>query len=230
MRCVGIFRIKYRKRHKQLYPIQADKLTEKEDGGLRLLQSVDGRRARASAWMCSVARSKGTPICTGLRSDLTVEQEFPGPSRSTSGRKAVRCSAKLRKSDVVIAPKLDRLFRSVLDALQVVEDLRKHAIAAIRFRDGQGRRAPDLDLDRRNQPPQGNAQAGRQRCDLAPPRVGGRLSPRHLGVQRPNSGPEPGASPHRKSNRPPSETARTLPISVGGARAAGCFGTSQMGG
>jgi DNA invertase Pin-like site-specific DNA recombinase len=32
--------------------------------------------------------------------------------------------AKLTKGDVVIAPKLDRLFRSALDALKVVEALR----------------------------------------------------------------------------------------------------------
>jgi DNA invertase Pin-like site-specific DNA recombinase len=37
--------------------------------------------------------------------------------------------AGLRKGDVVIAPKLDRLFRSALDALQVVEDLRKRGVS-----------------------------------------------------------------------------------------------------
>ena len=37
--------------------------------------------------------------------------------------------AKLRKGDIVIAPKLDRLFRSALDALQVVEDLRKRGVS-----------------------------------------------------------------------------------------------------
>ena len=37
--------------------------------------------------------------------------------------------AKLTKGDVVIAPKLDRLFRSALDALKVVEDLKKRGIA-----------------------------------------------------------------------------------------------------
>jgi DNA invertase Pin-like site-specific DNA recombinase len=36
---------------------------------------------------------------------------------------------KLKKGDVVIAPKLDRLFRSALDALQVVEDLRKRGVS-----------------------------------------------------------------------------------------------------
>src|SRR4029077_2974916 len=37
--------------------------------------------------------------------------------------------AKLRKGDIVIAPKLDRLFRSALDALQVVGDLRKRRVS-----------------------------------------------------------------------------------------------------
>jgi DNA invertase Pin-like site-specific DNA recombinase len=37
--------------------------------------------------------------------------------------------AKLVKGDVVIAPKLDRLFRSALDALKVVEELRKRGVA-----------------------------------------------------------------------------------------------------
>jgi putative DNA-invertase from lambdoid prophage Rac len=36
--------------------------------------------------------------------------------------------AKLRKGDVVIAPKLDRLFRSALDALKVVEDLKARGV------------------------------------------------------------------------------------------------------
>ena len=36
--------------------------------------------------------------------------------------------AKLKAGDVVIAPKLDRLFRSALDALQVVEDMRNRGV------------------------------------------------------------------------------------------------------
>ena len=38
--------------------------------------------------------------------------------------------AKLKAGDVVIAPKLDRLFRSALDALQVVEDMRKRGVGS----------------------------------------------------------------------------------------------------
>jgi putative DNA-invertase from lambdoid prophage Rac len=37
--------------------------------------------------------------------------------------------AKLQRGDIVIAAKLDRLFRSALDALTVVEDLRKRGVA-----------------------------------------------------------------------------------------------------
>ena len=53
--------------------------------------------------------------------------------RLRSGRRAscrwpaVRQAA--AKGDVVIAPKLDRLFRSALDALKVVEDLKKRGVA-----------------------------------------------------------------------------------------------------
>jgi hypothetical protein len=37
--------------------------------------------------------------------------------------------ARLRKGDIIIAPKLDRLFRSALDTLQVVEVLRKRGVS-----------------------------------------------------------------------------------------------------
>jgi putative DNA-invertase from lambdoid prophage Rac len=40
-----------------------------------------------------------------------------------------RLLSRLKKGDVVIAPKLDRLFRSALDALQVVEDLKKRGVS-----------------------------------------------------------------------------------------------------
>jgi DNA invertase Pin-like site-specific DNA recombinase len=46
-----------------------------------------------------------------------------------SGREAARCSQISARGDVVIAPKLDRLFRSALDALQVAEDLRKRGVS-----------------------------------------------------------------------------------------------------
>ena len=37
--------------------------------------------------------------------------------------------ARLTKGDAIISPKLDRLFRSALDALQVVENLKKRGVA-----------------------------------------------------------------------------------------------------
>ena len=37
--------------------------------------------------------------------------------------------ARLDRGDIVIAAKLDRLFRSALDALKVVEDLKKRGVA-----------------------------------------------------------------------------------------------------
>ncbi len=37
--------------------------------------------------------------------------------------------AKLARGDIVVTPKLDRLFRSALDALKVVEDMRKRGVA-----------------------------------------------------------------------------------------------------
>ena len=52
--------------------------------------------------------------------------------RFRSGRRAAAAGplfAKLTKGDIVVAPKLDRLFRSALDALKVVEDLKKRGVA-----------------------------------------------------------------------------------------------------
>ena len=64
------------------------------------------------------------------------------PSTKSSSRRASRGSipveerpaggalfARLASGDAIIAPKLDRLFRSALDALTVVEDLRKRGVA-----------------------------------------------------------------------------------------------------
>jgi DNA invertase Pin-like site-specific DNA recombinase len=54
-----------------------------------------------------------------------VSGSIPIHERPAGGAQFV----KLKKGDVVIAPKLDRLFRSALDALQVVEDLRKRGVS-----------------------------------------------------------------------------------------------------
>jgi DNA invertase Pin-like site-specific DNA recombinase len=60
---------------------------------------------------------------------VTVEQGVSGSMPVHQRPKGGPLFAKLRKGDVVIAPKLDRLFRSALDALQVVEDLRKRGVS-----------------------------------------------------------------------------------------------------
>ena len=60
---------------------------------------------------------------------VTVEQGVSGSIPVHERPKGGPLFAKLRKGDVVIAPKLDRLFRSALDALQVVEDLRKRGVS-----------------------------------------------------------------------------------------------------
>jgi putative DNA-invertase from lambdoid prophage Rac len=60
---------------------------------------------------------------------VTVEEGVSGSIPVHERPKGGPLFAKLRMGDVVIAPKLDRLFRSALDALQVVEDLRKRGVS-----------------------------------------------------------------------------------------------------
>ena len=60
---------------------------------------------------------------------VTVEEGVSGSIPVHERPKGAPLFAKLRKGDVVIAPKLDRLFRSALDALRVVEDLRKRGVS-----------------------------------------------------------------------------------------------------
>jgi len=61
--------------------------------------------------------------------DIVVEEGVSGSTPVSERAKGGPLFAKLRKGDVLIAPKLDRLFRSALDALMVVEDLRKRGVA-----------------------------------------------------------------------------------------------------
>ena len=66
----------------------------------------------------------------GLKlNDIVVEEGVSGSVPVAERPAGGPLFARLMKSDVVIAPKLDRLFRSALDALTVVEDLRKHGVA-----------------------------------------------------------------------------------------------------
>jgi putative DNA-invertase from lambdoid prophage Rac len=60
---------------------------------------------------------------------IFVERAVSGSVPVTDRPEGKALFAKLEKGDVVMAPKLDRLFRSALDALTVVEDLRKRGVA-----------------------------------------------------------------------------------------------------
>ena len=73
---------------------------------------------------------EGYALMQGIPLDGVVVEEGVSGSVPVAERHAAGpLFAKLTKGDVVIAPKLDRLFRSALDALRVVEDLRKRDVA-----------------------------------------------------------------------------------------------------
>jgi putative DNA-invertase from lambdoid prophage Rac len=61
--------------------------------------------------------------------ETVIEEGVSGSIPVTQRLKAGPLFAKLVKGDTIIAPKLDRLFRSALDALQVVDDLRKRGVS-----------------------------------------------------------------------------------------------------
>jgi putative DNA-invertase from lambdoid prophage Rac len=61
--------------------------------------------------------------------EIVVEEGVSGAIPITERAAGGALFAKLTKGDVVIAPKLDRMFRSALDALTVVEDLRKRGVS-----------------------------------------------------------------------------------------------------
>ena len=66
----------------------------------------------------------------GLTLDEVIVEEGVSGSVPVSERpKGGALFAKLQRGDMVIAPKLDRLFRSALDALQMVDDLRKRGVS-----------------------------------------------------------------------------------------------------
>ena len=74
---------------------------------------------------------EGYALMHGLKlDDITVEEGVSGSVPVAERPAGGPLFARLMKGDVVIAaPKLDRLFRSALDALTVVEDLRKRGVA-----------------------------------------------------------------------------------------------------
>jgi DNA invertase Pin-like site-specific DNA recombinase len=61
--------------------------------------------------------------------DVIVEEGISGSVPVADRPKGGALFAALTKGDVVIAPKLDRLFRSALDALTVVEDMRRRGVS-----------------------------------------------------------------------------------------------------
>src|SRR5580693_8500917 len=72
---------------------------------------------------------EGYALMHGHKLDEIVVEEGVSGSVPLSERPAGGpLFAKLKKGDVVIVPKLDRLFRSALDALKVVEDLRARGV------------------------------------------------------------------------------------------------------
>ncbi len=72
---------------------------------------------------------EGYALMHGLALDDVVIEEGVSGSVPVAERPAAGpLFAKLTKGDVVIAPKLDRLFRSALDALQVVEELKARGV------------------------------------------------------------------------------------------------------
>ena len=73
---------------------------------------------------------EGYGLMHGLVLDQIVIEEGVSGSVPVAERPAAGpLFAKLSKGDVVIAPKLDRLFRSALDALQVVAELKARGVA-----------------------------------------------------------------------------------------------------
>lgn len=61
--------------------------------------------------------------------EIVVEEGVSGSVPVAERPAAGPLFARLTKGDVLIAPKLDRLFRSALDALNVVEELKKRGVA-----------------------------------------------------------------------------------------------------
>jgi putative DNA-invertase from lambdoid prophage Rac len=73
---------------------------------------------------------EGYALMHGLAlDDVVIEEGISGSVPVAERPRGGALFAKLEKGDVVIAPKLDRLFRSALDALTVVEDLRKRGVS-----------------------------------------------------------------------------------------------------
>jgi putative DNA-invertase from lambdoid prophage Rac len=67
-------------------------------------------------------------LCAGTLAEIAVEEGVSGSVPVEQRPVGGALFAKLKAGDIVIAAKLDRLFRSALDALKVVESLRTRGV------------------------------------------------------------------------------------------------------
>ena len=73
---------------------------------------------------------EGYAMMRGLElTEIFVEEGVSGSVPIADRPAGGKLFAQLKKGDAIIAPKLDRLFRSALDALQVFEDLKKRGVS-----------------------------------------------------------------------------------------------------
>ena len=85
-------------------------------------ESLDVQRRMIEGW----AHMQGQPLAA-----VFVERGVSGSVPVAERPEGGRLWAQLRRGDTVVAPKLDRLFRSALDALQTVEALRARGVGLV---------------------------------------------------------------------------------------------------
>ena len=84
--------------------------------------------------------------------EIMVEEGVSGSAPVLERPQGGLLFAKLKKGDAGIAPKLDRLFRSPLDALTVVEDLRQRGVSCIFLTIAGGLPPLSLSISRKSWP------------------------------------------------------------------------------
>jgi putative DNA-invertase from lambdoid prophage Rac len=85
-------------------------------------ESLDVQRRQLEGW----AHMQGQTL-----DDVFVERGVSGSIPLSDRPEGGKLWARLRKGDTVVASKLDRVFRSALDALQVVEELRRRGVSLV---------------------------------------------------------------------------------------------------